>query len=63
MKEYFASWGDSYVNPGKKIVPFEFFSEALCYSDEDREAIAELDYGETYIVGAGHHFVALFRKE
>jgi hypothetical protein len=57
IKRFVATWGSSYVAPGSQEVALDFFSEELCYDDEDRAKIAALAVGESCDLDVGDHSV------
>jgi hypothetical protein len=57
-QQYKATWGDSYVKPGTRVVGLEFFKDGeLGYDKEDLEMVEALEVGETVKLDSGDHSV------
>lgn len=55
--QYKCVWGDSYIQPGTKIVNLMFFTEGVGYLEDDLEQILNLEVGQRVSLDCGDHSV------
>lgn len=55
--EYKCVWGESYIQPGAKIVKLMFFTEGVGYLEDDLEQILNLEVGQSVTLDCGDHSV------